>query len=170
MWIAWTVCWLNNHCDLAAVRNRLRSQTPPTRFHAVIHWVLTQCKTAPLLEQVLPYCMLLLCYSSTYWACLYLPLTLNELTILTFAVPNQADCFLRGETRLCLVSLKQTRLSPFGLIWILTDGEDNVSVAGLCLRPLDFLFIWYNVSILLALECLWIWPQTYPDFLGHASP
>lgn len=41
MWLAWTVCCLNRHCCLTAVRNRLRSHTPPTRFLTVIHCVLT---------------------------------------------------------------------------------------------------------------------------------
>lgn len=105
---------MKQHCGLTAVRNRLRSQTPPTHFHTVIHCVLT----LPLCESRSRFTVhsFSFCLTPAHTGgYLYHPLSL-KVTILTLASPNQLNCVCEGNLGLRLISVKQTQLCLFG-IW-----------------------------------------------------
>lgn len=88
----WHVIWTNTE-SLTAVRNRLRSQKPPTRFHTFICCLLT----LPL--------VLILFDSSPYWGYPHHPPAPRDITILTHAMQGQLICVVRCSvwivTNLC---------------------------------------------------------------------
>lgn len=102
-------CCLNQRWDLTAVRNRLRSQTPPTCFTLsyVMCWLSCSALTRlSLYPRLIP----LLFDSSTHRGYRHHPVALWELTILTVAKPNQLYCVCEAESRLWVISDKQTQL------------------------------------------------------------
>lgn len=92
MWVAWAACWLN--ADLAAVRNRPRSQTPPTPI---------LCHPASRLPGEAGLVTLLPRSSPA-------------------SIPAHSEAFCEEKQRLSLISVKQTQLH-FSLLWIESAGE-----------------------------------------------
>lgn len=150
MWIAWTVCCLNKHRGLTAVRNRLRSQTPPTHFHTVIHCVVT----LPLRDSRSHYTVFSFCLIQARPEFYHLS---SAHTQRSYAVDTRnaksTQLCLQGEVGL-MTDLSQTDTAVplwhlnLTLVWIFTDGENHASVFEPFPRPLHSSinrhYIWCN--------------------------
>lgn len=130
MWIAWTVCCLSKHRGPTAVR----SQTPPTLFHTVVHCVPTLALSDSGSRYTVyshPSC-LIPARTEVY---LYDPRALTEVTILTL---HDAKC-LRGK------------------VWIMTGlSQTDTAVPLWHLSCFPHICIKYEVSVN---HCCWKAPK-----------